>query len=314
MLEDKAPLLAVRGLKHYFRLGKNYTVKAVENISFDIMPGETFGLVGESGSGKTTVGQAVIRLYNPTAGRIVFNGEDISGKLTKAQNTMLRTNMQMVFQDPMASLNPYKKIIDTIAMGLDAQFPHMNPKEREQRVYSIMEKVGLSKSQANRYPSQLSGGQRQRIGLARALIMNPKLIIADEAISALDVSIQAQVVNLMKDLQLVSGMAYLFIAHDLSMVRYISDVIGVMHMGYMVESGLTDEIFSKPVHPYTKSLLSAIPRMNPYKERTRRPMEYDPESFRVRYADGTNHFLSRTHSVLSTDAELAEWEDSSAQV
>ena len=307
MSEAKAPLLSVRGLKQYFRMSKTYTVKAVDDISFDIQPGETFGLVGESGSGKSTTGQAVIRLYKPTAGKIIFNGEDLSGNMTREQNTMLRTNMQMVFQDPMASLNPYRKVIDTIAMGIDAQYPHMDKKEREQRVYAIMEKVGLSKSQANRYPSQFSGGQRQRVGLARALIMNPKLIIADEAISALDVSIQAQVVNLMKDIQRETGTAYLFISHDLSMVRYISDNIGVMHLGHILETGKTEEIFDNPLHPYTKSLLSAIPRTNPQSERERRPMEYDPESFHISYAAGTYHSLTETHSVLATKEEFAKW-------
>lgn len=307
MAETKEPLLMVRGLKQYFRVSKTFTVKAVDDISFDIYPGETYGLVGESGSGKSTTGQAIIRLYEPTAGRIVFNGEDISGNLSKQQSAMLRTDMQMVFQDPMASLNPYKKIIDTIAMGLDARFPHMDVRERNERVYTIMEKVGLSKSQANRYPTQFSGGQRQRVGLARALIMNPKLIIADEAISALDVSIQAQVVNLMKDVQQETGTAYLFIAHDLSMVRYISDHIGVMHLGHLVETGCTEEIFENPIHPYTKSLLSAIPRMNPHVERGRRPMEYDPKAFHIHYTEGTAHSLTETHRVLATDAEFAEW-------
>jgi oligopeptide transport system ATP-binding protein len=307
MPETKMPLLSVRGLKQYFRVSKTFTVKAVDNISFDIFPGETYGLVGESGSGKSTTGQAVIRLYRPTAGQIMFNGEDISASLSKEQNTMLRTNMQMVFQDPMASLNPYKKIIDTIAMGLDAHFPHMPAKERKERVYAIMEKVGLSKSQANRYPTQFSGGQRQRVGLARALIMNPRLIIADEAISALDVSIQAQVVNLMKDIQKETGTAYLFIAHDLSMVRYISDHIGVMHLGHLVETGRTEEIFENPVHPYTRSLLSAIPRMNPHVERDRRPVEYDPGALHVSYTEGTLHDVTPTHSVLATDPEFAEW-------
>ena len=307
MPEDNMPLLSVQGLKQYFHINKTFTVKAVDDISFDIRPGETFGLVGESGSGKSTAGQSIIRLYRPTDGRIVFNGEDISGDLTADKNAMLRKNMQMVFQDPMASLNPYKKVIDTIAMGLDAQFPHMNSKEREQRVYAIMEKVGLSKSQANRYPSQFSGGQRQRVGLARALVMNPKLIIADEAISALDVSIQAQVVNLMRDIQQETGTAYLFIAHDLSMVRYISDHIGVMHMGHMVETGCTEEIFDHPVHPYTKSLLSAIPRTNPHTERGRRPMEYDPEALRIKYSEGVYHSLTQTHRVLATEAEFLQW-------
>ena len=221
------PLLSVRHLKQYFPIPGGSVVKAVDDISFDIMPGETFGLVGESGSGKSTTGRAIIKLDPITSGTITFDGDDISGRVTGEVEKRMRTNMSMVFQDPMASLNPYRKVSDTIATGLDAHFPRMDRKERMEHVYQMMDRVGLSRSQANRYPSQFSGGQRQRVGLARALIMNPKLIIADEAISALDVSIQAQVVNLMRDIQQESGAAYLFIAHGLSMVRYISSLFGI---------------------------------------------------------------------------------------
>ena len=277
MAQTNEPLLSVKGLKQYFPVSKKFTVRAVDNISFDIYPGETYGLVGESGSGKSTTGRSIIRLYDPTEGTILFNGEDISKKLTAKQEKMLRSDMQMVFQDPMASLNPHKKILDTIAMGLDAHNPHMDQNERVERVSKMMEMVGLNPAYMNRYPNQFSGGQRQRIGLGRALIMNPKLVIADEAISALDVSIQAQVVNLMKDIQKETNVAYLFIAHDLSMVRYISDRVGVMHKGHLVETGLTEEIFEHPVHPYTKALLSAIPEPNPITERTRKRVDYDPE-------------------------------------
>ena len=262
MAQTNEPLLSVKGLKQYFPVSKKFTVRAVDNISFDIYPGETYGLVGESGSGKSTTGRSIIRLYDPTEGTILFNGEDISKKLTAKQEKMLRSDMQMVFQDPMASLNPHKKILDTIAMGLDAHHPHMDQKERVERVSKMMEMVGLNPAYMNRYPNQFSGGQRQRIGLGRALIMNPKLVIADEAISALDVSIQAQVVNLMKDIQKETNVAYLFIAHDLSMVRYISDRVGVMHKGHLVETGLTEEIFEHPVHPYTKALLNSVPRLD----------------------------------------------------
>lgn len=304
---ETKPLLSVKGLKQYFKMSKTFTVKAVDDISFDIYPGETFGLVGESGSGKSTTGQAVIRLYQPTAGQIIFDGQDISGKLSKETNGMLRTNMQMVFQDPMASLNPYKKVIDTVAMGLDAHFPGMPQNERKEKVYAILNRVGLSHEQADRYPNQFSGGQRQRIGLARALIMNPKLIIADEAISALDVSIQAQVVNLMKEIQEETNTAYLFIAHDLSMVRYISDRIGVMHLGHMVETGTTEEIFNEPVHPYTKSLLSAIPITNPFIERLKKPMIYNVKELGIDYTAGYQHNLTDTHKVLATDEEFSLW-------
>lgn len=301
------PLLSVSHLKQYFKIPGGRVVKAVDDISFDIMPGETFGLVGESGSGKSTTGRAVIRLDDITSGSIVFDGDDISGKLSKEVEGRLRTNMSMVFQDPMASLNPYRKVIDTIATGLDAHRPHMDKGEREDLVYQMMDRVGLSRSQANRYPSQFSGGQRQRVGLARALIMNPKLVIADEAISALDVSIQAQVVNLMRDIQRESGAAYLFIAHDLSMVRYISDHIAVMHLGHIVESGRTDDIFGNPVHPYTRSLISAIPRLDPRTERGRHPLVYDAQALGIQYDKGSYHTVSGTHSVLATDEQFEAW-------
>ena len=199
--QSATPLLKVEGLKQYFKVNKNFTVKAVDDVSFEIYPGETYGLVGESGSGKSTIGRSIIRLYDPTAGKITFDGQDISGRLTHAQNNTLRTQMQMIFQDPMASLNPRKKVEDIIGEGLDIHHMYKTQDERREKVEKILEKVGLAPEHAERYPHQFSGGQRQRVGIARALIMNPKLIIADECISALDVSIQAQVVNLMKDIQ-----------------------------------------------------------------------------------------------------------------
>ena len=217
--QSATPLLKVEGLKQYFKVNKNFTVKAVDDVSFEIYPGETYGLVGESGSGKSTIGRSIIRLYDPTAGKITFDGQDISGRLSHAQNNTLRTQMQMIFQDPMASLNPRKKVEDIIGEGLDIHHMYKTQDERREKVEKILEKVGLAPEHAERYPHQFSGGQRQRVGIARALIMNPKLIIADECISALDVSIQAQVVNLMKDIQQETGTAYLFIAHDLSMVH-----------------------------------------------------------------------------------------------
>ena len=241
--ENTTPLLTVDHLKQYFKVSGSFTVKAVEDVSFKIYPGETYGLVGESGSGKSTIGRSIIRLYDPTAGEIQFNGLDISGKMSKSDSQTLRTQMQMIFQDPMASLNPRKKVEDIIGEGLDIHHKCKNKEERDEMVKAILAKVGLAPEHATRYPHQFSGGQRQRIGIARALIMNPKLIIADECISALDVSIQAQVVNLMKDIQQETGTAYLFIAHDLSMVKYISDRIGVLHLGHLLETGTTDEIF-----------------------------------------------------------------------
>ena len=307
MSEVRTPLLHVEGLKQHFRINRRQTTKAVDGISFDIYEGETYGLVGESGSGKSTTGRAIIRLYDPTDGKIIFDGHDISGKLKKEDASYLRTNMAMTFQDPMACLNPRKKVKQIIAEGLEIHHLCKNQAEIDEKVNNILDKVGLSREQATRFPHQFSGGQRQRVGIARALVMNPKLVIADECISALDVSIQAQVVNLMKDLQDELGTTYLFIAHDLSMVKYISDRIGVMHMGHIVETGTTDEIFQNPIHPYTKSLLSAIPHPNPIVEKKRVALTYNKDEMGVDYTAGYEHILSETHKVLATDEEFAKW-------
>ena len=309
MAENKAkePLLKVEGLKQYFRVSSSYTVKAVEGVSFEIYAGETYGLVGESGSGKSTIGRSIIRLYDPTAGKITFDGTDISGRMSRADSNKLRTQMQMIFQDPMASLNPRRKIGDIIGEGIDIHKMYKTAAEREEKIKGILQKVGLAPEHATRYPHQFSGGHRQRVGIARALIMNPKLIIADECISALDVSIQAQVVNLMKDIQQETGTAYLFIAHDLSMVKYISDRIGVLHLGHLLETGTTEEIFENPVHPYTKSLLSAIPTPNPAVEKQRIALSYDYATSGIDYNKGTTHHVDGSHFVKCTDDELREW-------
>ena len=304
---NQEPLLRVEGLKQYFKISSSFTVKAVDNVSFEIYPGETYGLVGESGSGKSTIGRSVIRLYDPTEGKLVFNGQDISGRMNRATQNMLRNQMQMIFQDPMASLNPRKKVEDIIGEGLDIQHNYKSAEERDQKIKAILKKVGLAPEHASRYPHQFSGGQRQRVGIARALIMNPKLIIADECISALDVSIQAQVVNLMKDIQEETGTAYLFIAHDLSMVKYISDRIGVLHLGHLLETGTTDEIFNHPVHPYTRSLLSAIPSPNPVVEKKRIAETYDYKTSGIDYNQGTKHLVEGSHYVSCTDAEFDNW-------
>lgn len=211
---NSEPVLKVEGLKQYFKSAGGYVVKAVDGVNFEVYKGETYGLVGESGSGKSTIGRAVIRLYKPTDGKIIFNGVDISGKMSKTDTAMLRTKMQMIFQDPMASLNPKKKVGEIIGEGLDIHKLYSTKEERKAKIDAILKKVGLAPEHFERYPHQFSGGQRQRVGIARALIMNPDLIIADECISALDVSIQAQVVNLMKDIQEETGSAYLFIAHE----------------------------------------------------------------------------------------------------
>ena len=304
---NQEPILKVDGLKQYFKVSNSFTVKAVDDVSFEIYPGETYGLVGESGSGKSTIGRSVIRLYDPTAGKILFEGKDISGKMSKDTQKLLRNDMQMIFQDPMASLNPRKKVEDIIGEGLDIHHKFANAAERDQMVKAILKKVGLAPEHATRYPHQFSGGQRQRVGIARALIMNPKLIIADECISALDVSIQAQVVNLMKDIQEETGTAYLFIAHDLSMVTYISDRIGVLHLGHLLETGTTEEIFNHPVHPYTRSLLSAIPSPNPVVEKKRVAETYDYKTSGIDYTKGTKHLVEGSHYVRCTDAEFSEW-------
>ena len=306
-MSEKKLLLKVEDLKQYFPVGRKKVTKAVDGISFEIYEGETYGLVGESGSGKSTTGRSIIRLYNPTGGKILFDGHDISGKLSKEDESYLRTNMQMIFQDPMACLNPRKKVKQIIAEGLEIHHICKNQEEIDQKVNDVLDKVGLSREQGTRFPHQFSGGQRQRVGIARALVMNPKLVIADECISALDVSIQAQVVNLMKDIQDETGAAYLFIAHDLSMVKYISDRIGVLHLGRMLETGTTDEIFSKPLHPYTRSLLSAIPSPNPRMEKERRAVEYNYETSGIDYDKGTFTKIEGTHYVLGTEAEIAKW-------
>ena len=303
------PILTVDGLKQYFKVSSSFTVHAVEDVSFKIYPGETYGLVGESGSGKSTIGRSVIRLYDPTAGTIKFNGMDIGGKMNKETNKALRTQMQMIFQDPMASLNPRKKVRDILGEGLDIHHMYKSKEEREEKIKAILAKVGLAPEHAARSPHQFSGGQRQRVGIARALIMNPKLIIADECISALDVSIQAQVVNLMKDIQQETGTAYLFIAHDLSMVKYISDRIGVLHLGHLLETGTTEEIFENPMHPYTRSLLSAIPSPNPAVEKNRVAETYDYKTSGINYGEGTYHHIGGTHYVKCTDAEFEKFKN-----
>ncbi len=299
----KEPILEVSHLIKNF--GKKHSIsRAVDDVSFSIGKGEVFGLVGESGSGKTTIGRTVIKIYEPDAGKIIFKGRDISGRLKGEDKLKLAREMQMIFQDPMSSLNPSKKVFDIIAKGLDVHKLCSSEKERADRVYEIMEEVGLSREYAGRYPSQFSGGQRQRIAIARALVTRPDLIIADEPISALDVSIQSQIVNLLRDLQKKYGTTILFIAHDLAMVKYLSDRIGVMHLGHIVETGTTEDVFSYPVHPYTRSLLSAIPKPDPgYAENNTR-IVYDCEKSGIDYNAGSMHRVSGSHYVLCTDEEL----------
>ena len=301
MTENRKKLVELKNVSLTFNEGKKNEVKAIDNISFDIYEGEVFGLVGESGSGKTTVGRAILKLYDINKGEIDFDGETISHLKGKELHEF-RKNAQMIFQDPQASLNGRMKIRDIVAEGLDIHKLVNSKEERDQKVQDLLALVGLNKDHSTRYPHEFSGGQRQRIGIARALAVEPKFIIADEPISALDVSIQAQVVNLMQKLQREQGLTYLFIAHDLSMVKYISDRIGVMHWGKMLEIGTSDDVYNHPIHPYTKSLLTAIPEPDPESERNRIHEEYDP-SVELDGQPREMREITPGHFVLCTEAE-----------
>ncbi|NSL51463.1 ABC transporter ATP-binding protein [Bacillus sp. P2(2020)] len=262
-------LVEVKNVTKHFMINKKQRLTAVSNVSFDIYKGETFGLVGESGCGKSTIGRLLMRLYETTAGEIFFQGENIHARKSKEKEKLLYRKMQMIFQDPYSSLNPRMTVSDIIAEGLDIHQLVKNKKERQEKIDQLLEIVGLKPEDRNRYPHEFSGGQRQRIGIARALALEPDFIIADEPISALDASIQAQIVNLLKELQEQRGLTYLFIAHDLAMVKYISDRVGVMYLGKLVELAESEELYEQPLHPYTKALLSAIPLPDPRLERTR---------------------------------------------
>lgn len=269
MAEIQEKLLEINQLKKHFKLDRSSILKAVDGISFDIYKGETFGLVGESGCGKSTAGRTIMRLYEATDGAVTFNGENVHDKKSKKELKKFNREMQMIFQDPYASLNPRMTVKDIIAEGIDIHGLAKTKQDRQDRVNELLKTVGLNEEHGNRYPHEFSGGQRQRIGIARALAVDPSFIVADEPISALDVSIQAQVVNLLKRLQKERGLTYLFIAHDLSMVKHISDRVGVMYLGNMVEITTSDELYEKPLHPYTQALISAIPISDPIVERTR---------------------------------------------
>jgi oligopeptide transport system ATP-binding protein len=255
-------ILEVKDLKKHFKVGRGAFLKAVDGVSLDIRKGETLGLVGESGCGKTTVGRVLVRLYEPSEGEVRFAGEDIH-RTGGDEGKLLNRKMQMIFQDPQASLNPRMVVSDIVAEGIDIHHLAGSPQERLTRVHELLETVGLNKEHANRFPHEFSGGQRQRIGVARALAVEPEFIVADEPVSALDVSIQAQVINLMKQLQRERDLTYLFISHDLSVVKYISDRVGVMYLGQLVELADSDELYSNPLHPYTRALLSAVPVPDP---------------------------------------------------
>lgn len=310
-MPDKKKLLQVKHLKQYFKNGRTLT-KAVDDVSFDIYEGETFGLVGESGSGKTTTGRSILQLYNPTSGEVIFEGKNVENLKTKEEKLKFRRDAQMIFQDPYASLNPRMTVEDIIAEGLDIHHLVKNKEERRKRVEELLETVGLNKNHASRFAHEFSGGQRQRIGIARALAVEPKFIVADEPISALDVSIQAQVVNLMIDLQKKQGLTYLFIAHDLSMVKFISDRIGVMHFGKLLEVGPADEVYDYPLHDYTKSLISAVPVPDPEIERKRHRIDYDAEKEEHDGKVRKMHEITPGHFVRASEDEVAHYKEVAA--
>ena len=307
-MPEKKKILEVKHLKQYFKNGRNVT-KAVDDVSFDIYEGETFGLVGESGSGKTTTGRSILQLYKPTSGEVIFEGKNVENLKSSADKLAFTRDAQMIFQDPYASLNPRMTVEDIIAEGLDIHHLVKDKAERSKRVEELLETVGLNESHASRFPHEFSGGQRQRIGIARALAVEPKFIVADEPISALDVSIQAQVVNLMIELQKKRGLTYLFIAHDLSMVKFISDRIGVMHYGKLLEVGPADDVYDRPLHDYTKSLISAVPIPDPEVERSRTRIPYDAQKEEMDGKERSMHEIRPGHFVRCSDDEVKHYEE-----
>ena len=268
METEKKPLVQVKNLKKYFNTGHKEVVKALDNVSFDIDEGETVGLVGESGCGKTTCGRIILGLYDKTDGQVLYRGKDVH-RMSRSEKYAFKKNAQIVFQDPYSSLDPRMTVADIIAEGIDIHHLAKDRKERLQKIYYYLNAVGLNESHASRFVHEFSGGQRQRIGIARALAVEPEFIMLDEPISALDVSIQAQVVNLLIKLQKEKGLTYLFVAHDLAMVKHISDRIVVMYLGTVVETASSEALYAKPLHPYTQALISAIPIPDPELERKR---------------------------------------------
>ena len=310
-MADSKYILEIKNLCQHFTSGRGHNkllVKAVDDVSFGVKPAETFGLVGESGCGKTTTGRTIIRLYNPTSGEMYFNGRDIAAPMTNDLRKYLTDNIAMIFQDPIESLNPRMTIEEIVGEGLRVR-GLKDKAEVRARVHEMLEKVGLTEEHATRYPHEFSGGQRQRIGIARAMIIQPKMIIADEPVSALDVSIQAQVINLLNDLKQEMGLTILFIAHSLSVVKYFSDRIGVMFYGHLVESARGDDLYKKPLHPYTKALLSAIPEPNPITEKTRQRVDYDPQrdhDYSVEQPSMVE--VEPEHFVYCSPSELAQYQ------
>lgn len=301
------PLLQVKSLSKYFKISKNEILKAVEDVSFDINEGETLGLVGESGCGKSTTGRCIVKLNNPTKGKVFYKGVDIFDSKSIEEKLEYCKNTQMIFQNPYSSLNPRMTVKDIVGEGMRLHEKN-SVKELDERIIDLLHDVGLNKDHMSRFSHEFSGGQRQRIGIARALAVEPKFIIADEPISALDVSIQAQVVNLLRKLQKENGLTYLFIAHDLSMVKYISDRIGVMHKGKLVELASSDDLYENPLHPYTKSLLSAIPLPDPDYEKTRERIKYDPSIHDYSSESPEWVEIRPGHFIYGSKSELANYE------
>ena len=308
MADERKKLVEVENLTVKFG-SRRHPFTAVDNVSFHIYQGETFGLVGESGSGKTTIGRAIIRIHPTAGGRVLFDGQQINGRIPKALDREVTRRIQMIFQDPMSSLNERAKVDYIVSEGLYASgHKHLSEKERAAKVEKALLDVGLLPEFASRFPHEFSGGQRQRIGIARALVMEPDFIIADEPISALDVSIRAQVLNLLSKLQKERNLTYLFIAHDLSVVRFICERLAVIYKGKIVELAESEELFAHPLHPYTQALLSAIPRPDPIAERQKKLLVYDPS---CHHYSQTNqpawHEVVPGHFVLASDTELAEY-------
>ena len=304
--QTREKLLEVKDLHVVFGKGKR-AFEAIKGVSFDIYKGETFGLVGDSGAGKTTIGRSIIRINEVASGEIRYHGERISGKISKQLDREIVHKIQMIFQDPMASLNERAKVDYIVSEGLYNLKNFSSEEERKRIVSKALMDVGLPPEFATRFPHEFSGGQRQRIGIARVLVMQPELIIADEPISALDVSIRAQVLNLLADLQMEYGLTYLFIAHDLSVMRYITNRLAVIHKGRLVELAKTEQLFEHPLHPYTKALLSAIPQPDPLIERKRTVLTYDPSCHRYENDPPEWIELEEDHFVLANKEEATEY-------
>ncbi len=307
-MSERKKLIEVQDLTVKFG-SKRKPFTAVDNVSFHIYQGETFGLVGESGSGKTTIGRAIIRIHPTAGGKVLFDGKQINGKISKALDREVTQRIQMIFQDPMSSLNERAKVDYIVSEGLYAEgHKYLSPEDRQNKVAKALSDVGLLPEFASRFPHEFSGGQRQRIGIARSLVMEPDFIIADEPISALDVSIRAQVLNLLSKLQKERNLTYLFIAHDLSVVRFICDRIAVIHKGKIVELADSEELFAHPLHPYTRALLSAIPQPDPIAERSKTLLVYDPACHNYSETNQPSwQEIAPGHFILASDAEMEDY-------